>query len=92
MIPKARFLSLCLAAGSIAAAALPLNAQAKKPDEAKAQPPAASSVNQPANPPQERSSATQHTIVLNGRSIHYTATAGTLLLRNDQNQPIGSIF
>lgn len=92
MIPKARFLSLCLAAGSIAATALPLNAQAKKPDEAKAQPPAASSVSQPANPPQERSSATQHTIVLNGRTIHYTATAGTLLLRNDQNQPIGSIF
>ena len=92
MISQSPLPHLLLAAGLAAATILPANAQTKKPDEAKAQPPAAAAVTQPAPPAQERSSVTQHTIVLGGHTIHYTATAGTLLLRNDQNQPVGSMF
>ncbi len=43
-------------------------------------------------PPIERSSVTAHQITLGGKQIHYTATAGTLLIRNDEDKPYGSIF
>ena len=42
--------------------------------------------------PVERSSVTAHQITLDGKQIHYTATAGTLLIRNDDDKPYGSIF
>ena len=42
--------------------------------------------------PKEQSSVTQHTLVLDGQTIHYTATAGNLLIRDAQNNPDGSIF
>ena len=42
--------------------------------------------------PVERSSVTAHQISLDGKQIHYTATAGTLLIRNDDDKPYGSIF
>ena len=67
-------------------------AQEKKPDEAKAQPPAAADVNQPTRAPKEESSATQHTLGLNGQTVHYTATAGNLLIRDNENKPNGSMF
>ena len=43
-------------------------------------------------PPVERSSVTAHQITLNGKQMHYTATAGTLLIRNEEDKPYGSIF
>lgn len=67
-------------------------AQEKKPDEAKAQPPAATETGKPSPTPQEKSSQTQHTLALNGQTIHYTATAGTLLIRDADNNPNGSMF
>ena len=42
--------------------------------------------------PKERAVSTQHSVTIGGQTIHYTATAGTILLRNKQNQPIGSMF
>lgn len=42
--------------------------------------------------PVERSVPTEHQIELNGKTIHYTATAGTLLIRNEEEKPYGSIF
>ncbi len=42
--------------------------------------------------PEERSVVTHHTLTLDGRRLRYTATAGNLLLRNDKNQVIGSMF
>jgi len=50
--------------------------------------PAPSSV--PVRP--ERSVSTQHTISVHGTEIAYTATAGTLLVRDANEQPIGSFF
>ena len=67
-------------------------AQEKKPDEAKAQPPAASDANQTAATPKEQSSVTAHTLELNGQTIHYTATAGNLVIRDEENKPTGSVF
>ncbi len=51
----------------------------------------------PAAPPNgsaalERFSATKHSITINGKTIPYTATAGTLVLKNDQDRPTASIF
>ncbi len=42
--------------------------------------------------PAERTSVTQHVITLNGAPLHYTATAGNLIVRNDSGAPIGSFF
>jgi carboxypeptidase C (cathepsin A) len=67
-------------------------AQKKTPDEAKAQPPHAAETGTPAPVPQETSSITQHSIVLDGQTIHYTATAGNLLVRDGENHPNGSMF
>jgi len=42
--------------------------------------------------PPERSSVTHHDLVLGGKTLHYTATAGTLLIRDEEDKPYGSIF
>ena len=43
--------------------------------------------------PPERSSVTKHDLNLNGQTLHYTATAGTLLIRDgEDDHPYGSIF
>ena len=67
-------------------------AQDKKPDAAKEQPPAATDNNKETPAPKETSSVTQHTLGLNGQTLHYTATAGNLLIRDGDNKPNGSMF
>ena len=42
--------------------------------------------------PKERTVVTHHHVVIDGRSIAYTATAGTLLLYNAKHQPTASVF
>ncbi len=42
--------------------------------------------------PPEKTSTTHHDITLGGRVIHYTATAGTLLIHGDDDKPYGSMF
>ena len=43
--------------------------------------------------PPEKSSVTKHDLNLNGQTLHYTATAGTLLIRDgEDDHPYGSIF
>ena len=68
--------SLCLLMVSMAAFAAP-----PKP-----------AVTAPVPVPRERAVSTQHSVTIGGRTIRYTATAGTILLRNRQNQPIASMF
>ena len=63
-------------------AVAPLHAQQATPDTA----PEAS----PVTP--EQSSVTEHTIVLAGKDIPYRATAATMHLVNDDNEPIGSLY
>jgi carboxypeptidase C (cathepsin A) len=54
--------------------------------------PAPKEEKKPAPIPPERSSVTKHDITLGGRTIHYTATAGTLLINGEENKPYGSFF
>ena len=42
--------------------------------------------------PAERSSVTHHELALDGQTIHYTATAGTLLINGDDGKPGASVF
>lgn len=67
-------------------------AQSDKPDATKTPPAAAADNAKPAPKPVEKSSVTQHTLALNGQTIHYTATAGNLILLDGENKPYGSMF
>lgn len=42
--------------------------------------------------PPESTAVTHHELSLNGTTIHYTATAGNLLIKDDKDHPNGSIF
>ena len=42
--------------------------------------------------PPERASVTHHELTLGGKTLKYTATAGTLLIRDEDDKPYGSIF
>ena len=42
--------------------------------------------------PQARKVETHASVEVGGKTIHYTATAGTIILRNKKNQPTGSMF
>ncbi len=42
--------------------------------------------------PPETKAETKHDWTAGGRTVHYTATAGNLLVRDDSDKPIGSIF
>jgi carboxypeptidase C (cathepsin A) len=42
--------------------------------------------------PPETNSVTKHEWTAGGQTIHYTATAGNLLIRDDQDKANGSIF
>jgi carboxypeptidase C (cathepsin A) len=42
--------------------------------------------------PPETTSTTKHDLTVGGQTIHYTATAGNLLIRDEQDKPNASIF
>ncbi len=64
---------------------LPLAALAT-PAKSPATAPAAASV------PKATAVRTQHSVRIGDKTIHYTATAGTIILRNKKNQPTASVF
>ncbi len=43
-------------------------------------------------PDTENATRTTHSVSIGGRSIKYTATAGTMIIRDDKNQPQASVF
>ncbi len=43
-------------------------------------------------PVKEAATATSHAVTVNGRVLHYTATAGTLTIRDDDGKPTASVF
>jgi carboxypeptidase C (cathepsin A) len=88
MVRKALLLSALAAL-----AALPLSAQPPKPAVPPADPKA------PVAPPaykseigEERSKDTQHSVKIGGKEIRYTATAGTMILKDEDGKPKASIF
>jgi carboxypeptidase C (cathepsin A) len=82
---------VALAAGATAqqkppeAPAKPAEKPAEKPDEKT--PPDRSSK----EPPAPEQSVTQHTVTIGGVLVAYTATAGTLIVRNEKDEPWASI-
>jgi len=66
--------------------------QRPRPDEPHAGDASQAEKQTPPIPP-EKSSVTHHDLTLNGKVLHYTATAGTLLIRDgEDDHPYGSIF
>src|SRR5260370_7261917 len=72
-------LALALSMTAIAAGAL-----AQEKDAKPAEKPAEAA---PAAPPKEESSVTDHTIKIGGQTIPYKATAATILLKNEKDEP-----
>jgi carboxypeptidase C (cathepsin A) len=57
------------------------------------EPPVARAPEGPATPiPPETNSVTDHELSLDGKTIHYSATAGTLLIDGDDAKPYGTVF
>ncbi|MEI6785844.1 MAG: peptidase S10 [Verrucomicrobiota bacterium] len=86
---KALLLSLCLLAWGVP---LPLPAAdepAKPEDKA-----AADHGKEAAKPgePKEELVKTQHSVTINGQKLDYTAVAGTILLRDNEDKPTAAIF
>jgi carboxypeptidase C (cathepsin A) len=76
-----------------------VSAQEQRPPAPAAQPPAANpdqhnrDAEKDNNPvPPEKTSATHHELTLGGKTLKYTATAGTLLIRDEEDKPYGSLF
>ncbi len=42
--------------------------------------------------PKEEKSITRHRLIIDGKTIRYTATAGNLIVKNNKNEAIGSFF
>jgi carboxypeptidase C (cathepsin A) len=76
------------------------SAWAQQPDEQSKEATPAAAPAKPADakppetpaPPKEESSVTEHTIKIGGQTIPYKATASTILLKNDKDEPTASIF
>ena len=80
----ARWLIVALFAGSLAA--FPVRAQeAPKPEKLKEE-------KKPAAPPEEKISQTRHSARIGGQDLKYTATAGTILLKQEDGTPKASLF
>ena len=71
------FLPLTLLAPMAQAAEAPAASTAAAPSEAAAK---------------EESAVTHHSLALDGETIKYTATAGTLLIKDDKDEPSASMF
>ena len=54
--------------------------------------PAAPASSTQAPPPVETSSVTKHQIAIEGKTLSYTATAGTLILKKEDGKPSASMF
>jgi carboxypeptidase C (cathepsin A) len=86
---KTMLLCLTMTAGALLGAA---TARAAEPpagrDEARK--PGGEEAKKP-EPPKPEQSVTQHSVTLGGKTIDYTATAGTLILRNDKDEPTAAM-
>src|SRR3954453_15102278 len=86
MLKNLAILSLLLLLPLPALAQPPAAAPAGKDKDAKAE------EKKPQPAPEEKSSVTRHSPALDGRTYPYTATAGTLLLRDDEGTVKASVF
>src|SRR6267154_5148380 len=86
MNPATRLTLLCAAAAFFALA--PANSFAQEKESKPVEKPA-----EPAAPaPKEESSVTEHSIKIGGQTIPYKAIAGTILLKNEKDEPQALIY
>jgi len=71
---------------------LSLPALAQAPDAAKPEAKDAKPDAKQAKPPEEKSAVTHHTLTLDGQKLPYTASAGNLLLKDDDGTVKASVF
>ncbi len=83
---SSRFTLLCAAACLLAFSPSGASGQEK---ESK---PAEKPVESPAVPPKEESTATDHSIKIGSQTVPYKATVGSLLLKNEKDEPTALIF
>src|ERR1700692_3533178 len=98
--PRCRDLSLLvkkllavLVAGAVLQTALyavPAGSQPRTPRAAAS--PGAQPAAQPSAPPETPDAVTRHTVTVDGKPIDYIARAGTITLRNEQEQPTARVF
>ncbi len=79
--------ALCLST-AVAGSARPLHAQDDKDEAQKT----AEHKEEKTPVPAETAAVTHHTLALKGQNLHYTATAGNLLIRDDEDKPNASVF
>src|SRR5215467_13761281 len=91
-VPHSRFLAvLPLSGWLVGMAAPPASAQRGPANAPQVATPA--NVERPATPvPPEKNSVTSHEMKADGKTIRYTATAGNLLIQNDEEQNVASVF
>ncbi|MBV8202355.1 MAG: peptidase S10, partial [Acidobacteria bacterium] len=77
-----RMLVCLMAAGALFAAAA--GRAAEKPAGEEPKKPAA-------EPPKAEQSVTEHSVEIGGKTVDYAATAGTLILRNDKDEPTAAV-
>ena len=81
-----------VAAGCAAALMMSGAARAAEPARADAPKPEAADADGAKASARETARATHHTVTVDGHAIPYTATAGTLTLRDDEGKPVASMF
>ena len=82
-----------LVAGAVLQTALyavPAGAQPRTPRAVAS--PVAQPAAQPSAPPETPDAVTRHTVTVDGKPIDYIARAGTITLRNEQEQPTARVF
>jgi carboxypeptidase C (cathepsin A) len=84
MVGSKNALVLLVATIAMSQGAMSAPAQESKPADKPAEAPAA--------PPKEESSVTDHTIKIGGQTIPYKATAATILVRNDKDEPTALVY
>jgi carboxypeptidase C (cathepsin A) len=90
-LPQSRFIRIFLVACAVTMVTIP-SAHGQRPP---ANTPTANAGNPERAPtpvPPEKNSVTEHDLSLGGKVIHYTATAGNLLINGDDEQPNASVF
>ncbi len=82
---------LCVLA-ALACGSLPARAQEATPAAAPSAPAALAKPTAAPAPVREHTIVTKHTIVVGGKTLNYTATAGMLTLKNDKDEPAANVF
>jgi carboxypeptidase C (cathepsin A) len=86
-----RLLGLLTVALTLIAAWAP-RAVAQRPEGEPGKPAETKPAAETTPPPKEESSVTDHSIRMNGETVAYKATAGTILVKDDEDKPTASIF